>query len=401
MSADADYYASARARGAEDADGDSDGGVVIVEVVAGDAGAGDEGKSAAAVRGGGGAVQKNKAHRDGHVLNHATLWVVQLIFAVMHVFSNRALAHLTPTVFCAFRLAIGMPFLAVNARRERRDAPAMTRGMLVWVFPMACAIGCAYLMVFVCNKRSGASLVAFVQPVMPVSTAVFSAVLGLEPFTRLKAYGVFTVFVGTVVALRAYEIFENHGTSAVDVLLLLTQTNSYAAYVVMLSRATKDHPYPLTFLFLATFLAEIAIFAIAIPSLIKLDITAVPASAWGAVIFAGVGSSAVAHSLNSWAIARVKSVLPTVYSGLQVIFTIILAAIFLNETVGWDQGLGIFVTMIGVSFVARAKYDESHDARASSHAVNAVNAAADDDDDETATSHAPSHRDPALRAITP
>ena len=348
-------------------------GDAVIAIVRDDSGVDD---------GGGGNSRKSKAHVRGHVVNHAALWLVQLIFAVMHVFSNRALAHVTPTVFCAFRLAVGMPFLAVNARRERRDAPGMTRGMVLWVFPMACAIGCAYLMVFVCNKRSGASLVAFVQPVMPVSAATLSAMLGLEPFTRLKAYGVFVVFVGTVVALRAYEIFENHGTSAVDVLLLLTQTNSYAAYVVMLSRATKDHPYPLTFLFLATFLAEIAIFAIAIPSLIKLDITAVPASAWGAVIFAGVGSSAVAHSLNSWAIARVKSVLPTVYSGLQVIFTIILAAIFLNETVGWDQGLGIFVTMIGVSLVARAKYDESHDARASIHAENAA-ADADDDADDT------------------
>jgi len=47
MSADA----RPRARGAEDADGDSDGGVVIVEVVAGDVGTGGEGKSAAAVRG--------------------------------------------------------------------------------------------------------------------------------------------------------------------------------------------------------------------------------------------------------------------------------------------------------------------------------------------------------------
>jgi hypothetical protein len=117
MSADA----GARARGAESVDGDSDGGGVVVEVVEVDAGARGEGKSAAAVReataprGGGVSVQKNKAHRDGHALYHATLWVVQLIFAVMHVFSNRALAHLTPTVFCAFRLAIGMPFLAVNA----------------------------------------------------------------------------------------------------------------------------------------------------------------------------------------------------------------------------------------------------------------------------------------------
>ena len=131
----------------------------------------------------------------------------------------------------------------------------------------------------------------------------------------------------------------------------------------MLGLATKRYPYPLLWLFTATLVAEIGITLIGIPTFRSFDARSVPASAWGAVVFAGIGSSVFAHSLNSWAIARVKGVLPTVYSGVQVIFTIILASIFLDERFSWDRGVGVGVTILGVLLVAKAKYRESYDAR--------------------------------------
>ena len=173
--------------------------------------------------------------------------------------------------------------------------------------------------------------------------------------------GVFVVFCGTVTALRAYQIFYAGGITVVDVLLLLSQTNSYSVYAVLLGLATKRWPYPLRFLFYATVVSAVGVSLIAIPTFKSTDFAAVPASAWGAVVFAGLASSVVAHSLNSWAIARVKGVLPTVYSGIQVIFTIILASIFLDERFDWDRGVGIVVTLSGVALVAKAKFAESHD----------------------------------------
>lgn len=70
--------------------------------------------------------------------------------------------------------------------------------------------------------------------------------------TRVKALGVIVVFAGTVTALRAYQVFQAGGMDFLDIFLLLSQTNSYAVYVVMLGVATKTYPYPLLFLFLAT-----------------------------------------------------------------------------------------------------------------------------------------------------
>lgn len=307
-------------------------------------------------------------HARGHIVNHAALWAAQMIWASMHVFSNRALSSVPPTAFCAFRLALGLPFLAYSARREGGRVPL---GPLVrWSIPMGVAIGCAYLLVFVANERSGATLVASVQPIMPVSVALMSSALGLEPMGRMKALGVLVTTVGTITALRAYEVFQADGMNFVDAVCLLSQTNSYACYVVMLGLTTKRYPYPLLWLFTATLVAEIGITLIGIPTFRSFDARSVPASAWGAVVFAGIGSSVIAHSLNSWAIARVKGVLPTVYSGVQVIFTIILASIFLDERFSWDRGVGVGVTILGVLLVAKAKYRESYDARLETNVIH-------------------------------
>ena len=35
-----------------------------------------------------------------------------------------------------------------------------------------------------------------------------------------------------------------------------------------------------------------------------------------------------------------RGILPTIYSGVQVIFTVLFAAAFLGEAVGWDRAAG-------------------------------------------------------------
>ena len=47
--------------------------------------------------------------------------------------------------------------------------------------------------------------------------------------------------------------------------------------------------------------------------------------------FSGFGSAVIAHGINSWAITRVNGVLPTVYSGVQVAFTVLFGLTFLDE----------------------------------------------------------------------
>jgi drug/metabolite transporter (DMT)-like permease len=255
---------------------------------------------------------------------------------------------------------------------------------------MGAAIGTAYALIFVCNQRSGPNVTAMVQPAMPICTTILSFALGLEKVGAGKAAGLAVATLGTAATLRVLEI--SPGASLLDAVLLLTQANAYAVYVVLLTLALKRldarhraeeqgaeekgfelnessgkarellaPPGPMRFLFAATVVAEVGVAAIAAEDLVEnIEWASLPPVAWGAVLYAGLASSCLAHGLNSWAISKVQGILPTVYSGVQVVFTVLFAYAFLGHPVGWDRAAGSAVTVFGVYLVSRAKFHEQH-----------------------------------------
>ena len=187
----------------------------------------------------------------------------------------------------------------------------------------------------------------------------------------LKAFGCLLGFAGTVLAVRAHRIFDEVGPSVEDVLLLLLQTCSYSFYVVMVVKATKSgmKNYGMTFLFRATVFAWTWIFFAGGLKQIFIDIdweNEVPAYAWGGVLFSGFGSAVIAHGINSWAITRVNGALPTVYSGVQVAFTVLFGLTFLDESLEAIQFAGIAITVVGVYCVARSRAEEREEIISSS-----------------------------------
>ena len=316
------------------------------------------------------------------VTSHSAMVLVQALFAGMHTTASPALEYIPPVAFCALRLLIALPFLGYLAHRE---GGRWFRGYeWAWPVPMGAAIGTAYALIFVCNQRSGPNVTAMVQPAMPICTTLLSALLGLERVGAGKAIGLAVATVGTGVTLRVLDI--TLGASLLDAVLLLTQANSYAVYVVLLTLALKRldarqraeplekdallsepprnpvsrPPGPMRFLFAATVVAEAGVVGFAAEDLAgRIEWTTLPMAAWGAVLYAGLASSCLAHGLNSWAISKVQGILPTVYSGVQVVFTVLFAYAFLGHPVGWDRAAGSAVTVFGVYLVSRAKFAEA------------------------------------------
>ena len=307
------------------------------------------------------------------VTSHSAMVLVQALFAGMHTTASPALEYIPPVAFCALRLLLALPFLGYLAHRE---GGRWFRGYeWAWPVPMGAAIGTAYALIFVCNQRSGPNVTAMVQPAMPICTTLLSALLGLEKVGAGKAVGLAVATVGTAVTLRVLDI--TPGASLLDAVLLLTQANAYAVYVVLLTLALKRldknaslsepaakracrPPGPMRFLFAATVVAEAGVVGFAAEDLAgRIEWTTLPMAAWGAVLYAGLASSCLAHGLNSWAISKVQGILPTVYSGVQVVFTVLFAYAFLGHPVGWDRAAGSAVTVFGVYLVSRAKFAEA------------------------------------------
>ena len=325
------------------------------------------------------------------VTSHSAMVLVQALFAGMHTTASPALEYIPPVAFCALRLLIALPFLGYLAHRE---GGRWFRGYeWAWPVPMGAAIGTAYALIFVCNQRSGPNVTAMVQPAMPICTTLLSALLGLEKVGAGKAVGLAVATVGTAVTLRVLDI--TPGASLLDAVLLLTQANAYAVYVVLLTLALKRldknaslsepaakracrPPGPMRFLFAATVVAEAGVVGFAAEDLAgRIEWTTLPMAAWGAVLYAGLASSCLAHGLNSWAISKVQGILPTVYSGVQVVFTVLFAYAFLGHPVGWDRAAGSAVTVFGVYLVSRAKFAERNERSIRRTATNGDSNAAD------------------------
>tara|TARA_B110000977_G_scaffold10596_1_gene13862 strand:+ start:2637 stop:3779 length:1143 start_codon:yes stop_codon:yes gene_type:complete len=360
--------------------------------------------------------------------------LVQALFAGMHTTASPALKYIPPVAFCALRLLLALPFLGWLAHREggRWFKPKD----FLFIVPMGAAIGTAYALIFVCNNRSGPNVTAMVQPAMPICTTILSALLGLETVTSGKAVGLVIATAGTAVTLRVLEI--KMGASLVDAVLLLTQANAYAVYVVLLTLVLKqlddeerrnkvegnrekaeraqagestasqesektvdeEHqtqtspspPGPMRFLFAATVVAEIGVVGFAVEDLARnIEWGQLPLVAIGAVLYAGLASSCLAHGLNSWAISKVQGILPTVYSGVQVVFTVVFSFLFLGHPVGWDRAAGSAVTVFGVYLVSRAKFSERKPTRKRTENV------ATDNDATNVSSNA--HDDIPLRRV--
>ena len=158
---------------------------------------------------------------------------MQLLFAGMHVTSKPALDLIPPFAFCTLRLLLALPFLWWLARKEgsRPFHPAE----LLYIPPMAVAIGIAYSFIFVCNQRSGPIATAMVQPFMPVFATALSAILGAERVPILKVIGMLVATLGCAVALRVFST--RVGPGPLDVFLLVVQASSYGVYLVLLTRA--------------------------------------------------------------------------------------------------------------------------------------------------------------------
>lgn len=338
------------------------------------------------------------------VTSHSAMILVQALFAGMHTTASPALEYIPPVAFCALRLLLALPFLGYLAHRE---GGRWFRGYeWAWPAPMGAAIGAAYALIFVCNQRSGPNVTAMVQPAMPICTTILSAALGLEKVGAGKAAGLAVATLGTAATLRVLEI--TPGASLLDAVLLLTQANAYAVYVVLLTLALKRldarhraeeregplrlderessgkarellaPPGPMRFLFAATVVAEAGVVGFAAEDLVaNIEWASLPPLAWGAVLYAGLASSCLAHGLNSWAISKVQGILPTVYSGAQVVFTVLFAFAFLGHPVGWDRAAGSAVTVFGVYLVSRAKFAERNERSVRRTATNGDANAAD------------------------
>jgi len=294
----------------------------------------------------------------------AILLFNQFLFATMHNVSHAALEHIPFLAFAAFRMLLSLPFLAFVAAQERKRVQA-SQGIDIEISPRVVlwTMGCGFTgvmlsqtLVLAGNDLAGPSVTAITQPAIPVYTSVIAGLMKVERFTWPKMLGVLLAVGGALVLLHV----ERWGTAgaftsekSVGTLILVVQTLSYSVFLVIFSAMSAWFPYPFTAFFLCTLWAACGQLVVAFPAFMAFASGGpVPASAWGAVVYCAVAVSFVAHTGQAWSVRHLNSTIPSLFGCLQPPLTIVMAILFLGESLELVTDLtGMALILVGMLVV--------------------------------------------------
>ena len=292
------------------------------------------------------------AERPGVRLTNALLLLMALIWGVNFSVLKVGTRHFAPLAFNGLRMLLAGALLAAVALARRDRAPA--RGDAVRLALLGVLGHGLYQVLFIEGiARSTASTAALVMAATPAFIGVVGRLLGVERPSRaawagiaLQLAGIAGVVYGG--ARQAPAPGAEAGLAGPGLVLLAAL--AWACYAVLLKPFTaRVDPMHLS---AWTLLGGVAtLVPLAVPDLLRLDAAAVPAAGWGAVGYSAVLAMVVAYLFYYRGVRVVGPVRTAMFSNLQPIVALAVAAVTLGERPGpWQlAGAGAIAAGIVVS----------------------------------------------------
>lgn len=283
---------------------------------------------------------------------HAALLGAQVCFGLFPVFGHVAFrpGGLAPLAVGAWRLAGGAAILgalaaAVHGRRVwpgRADLPRFAAAAFLGV-----AINQGLFLIGL--ARSTPTNATLVMCLIPVFTFVLAAAAGQEEFSLPRLAGVIIALAG-VVPLLFGEGFHSLGRYGVGNLLMVANSLSYSAYLIVSKPLTRRYP-PLVVIAWAYLLS--LPFAPVFAWGVALTPAAHHASVWGALAYIVLFPTALAYLLNVFALARVRASTTAIYIYAQPLIAGLASWLVFAETPSAGMLLGAVCLFVGIWLVAR------------------------------------------------
>lgn len=283
---------------------------------------------------------------------HLALLFVQLTFGAFHVIGKAVLPVFTPLGMAAIRVGVATPLLLILAYRvegvlpPRRYLPhlAVLGALGVFANQLLYILGLA---------RTTAANAGILMPSIPVFAALVAAVLKVESIGPKKVIGVVLAVAGATVMLDPSRFSSEPGVWSGN-LLILCNCLAYAVFLVLQQPLLRVVP-PLTLTAWAFLFGGTATFAVSLPSLLRVDLAEVPASAWFGMAYIVLIPTAVNYVLNAWAVRRSSPSLVATYITLQPVAAALLAVAVLGEHVGLREVIGFVLIAGGLAAIARSR----------------------------------------------
>jgi drug/metabolite transporter (DMT)-like permease len=278
---------------------------------------------------------------------HLALLAVQLAFASLSIVAKRVMDELSPFALVSIRasaaalLLWGLAVLRRRWRVPRRDV-AVLAGLAVL------GIAANQLLFIAGLARTTATMALVLGTTIPVFTAGLAIALGRERRSARRLAGIGLGLVGAVVAIGVGDV---GGGSLAGDLLIVTNSLSYALYLVLGRGILQRHDSLVVTTWVMTFGAILVVpfgagaAADAAPGL--------SAGAWLGIAWIVGAATIGTYALNAWALARAPASLVASYIYVQPVVGAGLAAVFLGERPGWGTFAGGALIAAGIWIVAR------------------------------------------------
>jgi len=255
-------------------------------------------------------------------------------------------AHVTPETATAFRCLYGLPILAlVGWVEHRRYGPLPSRAVLLAIVAGVFFAG-DLLSWHHAVDQVGAGL-ATVLGNLQVIVVAFAAwlVFGERP-PRTVLYGLPVVLAGVVLISGLFGQDAYGANPGLGVLLGIVTALSYAGYLLVIRRGSRDLRRPAGPVAIST--AATAVVAIVFGLAIgRLDpVPSWPSHGWLALV--GITSQSIGYLIISISLPRLPAALTSIILLAQPVATVFLARVLLDETPSPEQLLGVALVIVGI-----------------------------------------------------
>jgi len=304
---------------------------------------------------GGAAVHIDRAgggtrRRNGHL----ALIAVQLCFGLFPILGKVAMnpeVGFSALGIASWRMLFGALVLSVLAAIIYRRGCLPPRSE--WGLLLACA-----MLGIVFNQGlflkgldlSTAINAGLITCMIPVFTFVIAVCVGQEVFSWVRALGVLLALVG-IMPLFLEQGANMLGQYGLGNALLLLNTLSFAAYLVVSKKLTARYPALLVIAWVYVFSLPFLPFFVASTSLLPADVNSV--SVWASLGYILVFATVVSYLLNAFALARVRASTTAIYVYLQPVITGVAGYLLLHEELSSGMLRAAIMLFVGIALVTR------------------------------------------------
>lgn len=281
---------------------------------------------------------------DAMLLGMAAIWGIN--FSVM----KYGVTALTPAGFNALRVslaAVALTAIAFAPGTRRPTSADARRLMALGLLGHA-----AYQLLFSNGlDHSRAGTAAVVISASPAFIAILGRILGVERATPRAAAGIGLSIVGVACVVLGATSASTGDDSLLGVALILTGSLCWAFYTFGL-RPITHRVDGIQIAAYTLFGGLLPLVIAGLPSLLTMDLAAVPPRAWGAVAYSGLGAYVLAYVFWYRGVQTLGPTRTSMYANLQPIIALAFAWVALHEhPTGWQFAGATFV--IAGLFLAR------------------------------------------------